>query len=72
MEDCTAEEVEMNQEEEKLDINKADKSGLTPLHAAGIGSGKEIVELLCRVRGIKLNQKDKFGRTPLMLSLIHI
>jgi len=70
MEDCRAEEMEMNQEEEKLDINKADKSGLTPLHAAGIGSGKEIVELLCRVRGIKLNQKDKFGRTPLMIAVM--
>jgi len=54
----------------KLDINQSDTGGLTPLHAAGIRSNAEIVELLCRVKGIKLNIKDNFGRTALMIAVM--
>jgi len=55
---------------EKIDVNQADTGGLTPLHAAGIRSSAEIVELLCRVKGIELNIKDNLGRTPLMIAVM--
>ena len=54
----------------KLDINQSDTGGLTPLHAAGIRSNAEIVQLLCNVKGIKLNIKDNFGRTALMIAVM--
>eukprot|EP00092_Neocalanus_flemingeri_P011432 GFUD01012319.1.p1 GENE.GFUD01012319.1~~GFUD01012319.1.p1 ORF type:complete len:273 (-),score=46.25 GFUD01012319.1:40-858(-) len=55
---------------EKIDVNRPDVRGLTPLHAAGIRSSAEIVELLCSVKGIELNIKDKMGRTPLMIAVM--
>lgn len=56
--------------DEKINVNQPDTGGLTPLHAAGIRSSAEIVELLCRVKGIELNIKDKLGRTPLMIGVM--
>lgn len=52
----------------RVDVNRADTRGMTPLHAAGIRSGKEIIDILCRVNGIDLNPKDCYGRTPLMIA----
>ena len=31
-------------------------------------SGKEIIDILCGVKGIDLNPKDSYGRTPLMIA----
>jgi len=36
----------------------------------GIRSNAEIVQLLCNVKGIKLNIKDNFGRTALMIAVM--
>jgi len=52
----------------RVDVNRADTRGMTPLHAAMIRSGKEIVDILCGVKGIDLNPKDCYGRTPLMIA----
>jgi len=46
------------------DINQADDSGMTPLHAAAINNNVKAVEILLSANA-EVDIEDKFGNTPL-------
>lgn len=49
------------------DINAANHSGWTALHAAAFKGADRIIEFLA-TQGAKMNVKDKFGQTPLSIA----
>jgi ankyrin repeat protein len=49
----------------KIDLNKSDKNGVTPLLAAVEGGALANVELILGVEGININAKDRLGKSAL-------
>ena len=49
---------------DRLNINKLDPDGLTPLHICAIGNYQELLQVLLSF-GANINQKDKHGYTSL-------
>jgi ankyrin repeat protein len=52
-----------------IDVNLADKKGLTPLMHAVIGVSLPALELLLAKPGIEINQQNAQGNTALMIAL---
>ena len=54
----------------KADWRATDDWGWTALHEAAVSGNKEIIRFLMRECRDLVNQKDKLGRTPLLLGLL--
>lgn len=65
-----------NQVQDKQDLLQVDASGRTVLHRAAIEQNYQLVEELCSyaeekgLYGEYINQKDRFGNTPVLLSCV--
>ncbi|EAX85005.1 hypothetical protein TVAG_583070 [Trichomonas vaginalis G3] len=53
---------------DKIDINKPDEDGMTPLHYAVISSACKVIKKLLEFDYINPNAKDSRGQTPIMLA----
>ena len=51
-----------------VEINKANRAGITALHAACQRGNTVMINMLLKVKGINIHQKDKHGNTPLHLA----
>ena len=54
----------------KADWKVSDDWGWTALHEAAVSGNKEIIRFLMKECRDLINQKDKLGRTPLLLGLM--
>ena len=50
------------------DVNAADKSGMTALHAAAYVGANAIIQFLAAEKGANVNVKDIYGQTPLSIA----
>ena len=51
-----------------VDVNRADKDGLTPVHCASSRGRSEVVSLLLAVPGLRVLQKNKAGKSAMELA----
>ena len=50
----------------KSDVNKKDSNSTTPLHIAAKRSNEAVVNIFLQIPGIKVNETDNTGQTPLI------